>query len=297
MADDRMRIDAGLVSSLVAQQFPRWAGLPVKAAEPGGWDHRTFRLGDDLGVRLPSAPRYAGQVEKEHRWLPRLAPLLPLPIPQPLALGQPSDAFPFAWSVFRWIEGDTADLAPIRDQPALAVALARFLRALQAADARGGPAPGAHNFFRGGSLATYDAETRAAIDVLAGEIDTALVTEVWQTALRSSWRHEPVWVHGDVAAGNLLVREGRLAAVIDFGSSAVGDPACDLFIAWTFLDEEGRSAFRAGLPLDPQTWQRGRGWTLWKALIVFAEHRHATPLGVWARRVIDTVLADHRRCA
>jgi aminoglycoside phosphotransferase (APT) family kinase protein len=295
--DDRLRVDANLVSSLVAQQFPRWAGLPVRAVEPGGWDHRTFRLGDDLGVRMPSARRYADQVEKEYRWLPRLAPLLPLPIPRPLVLGRPSAAFPFAWTVFSWIEGETADTAPIADQPAFATALAHFLVALYAADARGGPASGPHNFFRGGALATYDAETRATIRLLGAEVDSALVTEVWETALRSTWPREPVWVHGDVAAGNLLVRDGRLAAVIDFGSSAVGDPACDLSIAWTFLGEEGRTAFRGVLPLNRETWQRGRGWTLWKALIVFAEHRHATPQGRHARRVIETVLADHRHSA
>jgi aminoglycoside phosphotransferase (APT) family kinase protein len=295
MADDRMPIDAGLVAALVARQFSHWAGLPVRAVEPGGWDHRTFRLGDDLGVRMPSASRYAAQVEKEHRWLPRLAPLLPLPIPQPVALGRPCDRFPFAWSVYRWIEGETAAAARIPDLRTFAVSLAGFLSALQAIDARDGPPAGAHNFFRGGPLATYDGDTRGAIAALADEIDTGLVTEVWETALASSWQREPVWVHGDVAAGNLLVREGRLAAVIDFGSSGVGDPACDLAIAWTFLDAESRNALRATLSLDEQTWQRGRGWTLWKALIVMAEHDDVTALGRRAREALDTVLADHRR--
>lgn len=175
--------------------------------------------------------------------------------------------------------------------------LAGFLLALQSVDATDGPPAGAHNFFRGGPVATYDGEARQAIEALAGEIDAALATEVWDTALASSWQHRPVWVHGDVASGNLLVREGRLAAVIDFGSSGVGDPACDLCIAWTFLEGESRAAFRRALPLDAETWQRGRGWTLWKALIVFAEHRHATPLARWARQVIDEVRMDHRRFA
>ncbi len=294
MADDRMRIGVDLVASLVAAQFPRWAGLPVRAVEPGGWDHRTFRLGDDLGVRIPSATRYAAQVNKEHRWLPRLAPLLPLPIPQPLVLGRPCDRFPFAWSIYRWIEGETAAAARITDLRAFAVSLAGFLSALQAIDARDGPPAGTHNFFRGGPLATYDAETRGAIAELADEIDTTLATEVWETALSSSWQREPVWVHGDVAAGNLLVRDGQLAAVIDFGSSGVGDPACDLAIAWTFLDAESRKSFHEALPLDRQTWQRGRGWTLWKSLIVMAEHDDATALGRWGRHALDTVLADHR---
>lgn len=297
MSDDRVEIDAGLVSSLVAEQFPQWAELPVVPVELSGWDNRTFRLGGDMSVRLPSAAGYVAQVEKEHRWLPRLAPHLPLPVPVPLAMGQPSSAYPFPWSVYRWIDGEPATTAPVADLTEFAATLAGFLVALQVIDARDGPAAGAHNFFRGGPVATYDDETRWAIEALAGEIDAGLATEVWETALASSWQDRPVWVHGDVASGNLLVRDGQLTAVIDFGSSGVGDPACDLYIAWTFLEGEAREAFRAALPLDPETWQRGRGWTLWKALIVFAEHRHTSPLGSWARRVIDEVLAEHRHFA
>ena len=294
---DRTKIDAGMVSSLIAEQFPHWSGLAVRPVEPGGWDNHTFRLGDDMSVRLPSAERYVAQVEKEHRWLPRLAPHLPLPIPLPLAIGRPSPRYPFPWSIYRWIAGKPATGAAIADLTEFATVLAGFLAALHAIDAGGGPAAGEHNFFRGGPVSIYDGETRPAIEALAGEIDARLATEVWETALASSWQGRPVWVHGDVASGNLLVEDGRLAAVIDFGSSGVGDPACDLSIAWTFLDGESREAFRAALPLDAETWQRGRGWTLWKALIVFAEHRHATPLGRRARQVIDEVLADHRRGA
>jgi aminoglycoside phosphotransferase (APT) family kinase protein len=297
MPDDRIEIDAGVVARLIAEQFPHWSHLPVVPVELSGWDNRTFRLGRDMSVRLPSAAGYVAQVEKEHRWLPRLAPHLPLPIPAPLAMGRPTGAYPFPWSIYRWIDGEPATTAPISDVTEFAKTLAGFLAALQTIDASDGPAAGAHNFFRGGPVSTYDSEARRAIDALAGEIDAGLATEVWETALASSWQSRPVWVHGDVASGNLLVREGRLAAVIDFGSSGVGDPACDLYIAWTFLEGEGREVFRAALPLDAQTWQRGRGWTLWKALIVFAEHRHATPLGSWARRVIDEVLGDHRRFA
>ena len=143
----------------------------------------------------------------------------------------------------------------------------------------------------------YDAETRQAVAALGREIDSGAAMAVWETALATTWQGRPVWAHGDIADGNLLVKNGRLCAVIDFGSSGVGDPACDLYIAWTFLEGESREAFRGALPLDDATWERGRGWTLWKALIVFAEHRHATPLGVWARRVIDEVLFDHEHAA
>ena len=233
-----------------------------------------------MSVRLPSAARYALQVEKEQRWLPILAPQLPLPIPVPLAMGRPAEDYPWPWSVYRWIDGETATIERIADVRQFAVTLAEFLAALQAIDAGGGPAPGPHNFFRGGPPAYYDDETRQAIATLDGRIDSDAATEVWERALASAWQGPPVWVHGDVASGNLLVRDGRLSAVIDFGSSGVGDPACDLYIAWTFLEGESRDAFRAALPLDDATWQRGRGWTLWKALITLAAaHRHQPAAG------------------
>ncbi|HTV69783.1 MAG TPA: aminoglycoside phosphotransferase family protein [Rhizobiaceae bacterium] len=288
-------IDAALVSRLIASQFPEWASLPVRPVALSGWDNRTFRLGGEMSVRLPSAAHYVGQVEKEHRWLPVLAPQLPLPIPAPIAMGQPDKTYPWPWSVYRWIEGEPASAARIDDPNDFAATLAEFLRALYAIDAREGPAAGTHNFYRGGPVATYDGETRAALEKLAGEVDTALATEVWECALASRWEKRPVWVHGDVASGNLLVRNGKLAAVIDFGSSGVGDPACDCYVAWTFLDAESRAVFRSALGFDAETWARGRGWTLWKGLIVLAEHlRGDQEKAAWARQVIDTVLADHR---
>jgi aminoglycoside phosphotransferase (APT) family kinase protein len=249
-----------------------------------------------MRVRLPSAAAYALQVAKEHQWLPRLAPLLPLPIPVPLALGSPADGYPWPWSVYRWLDGEPATLERIVDLREFATALAQFLIALQRIDAADGPPPGRHNFFRGGPLAIYDGETRQAIATLGDQIDAGAVAAVWQAALASAWHGAPVWVHGDVSAGNLLIKGGRLSAVIDFGSSAVGDPACDLAIAWTLLEGESRDAFRAALPLDRTTWARGRGWTLWKGLITLVEHLDANPSdAAKARRVIDEVLADHER--
>lgn len=247
-----------------------------------------------MTVRLPSAAPYALQVEKEHRWLPKLAPLLPLPIPVPLAKGAPTDGYPWQWSVYRWLEGETATAERIADLRQFATALADFLTALQRIDSAGGPPPGRHNFFRGGPLTVYDAETRQAIATLDGRIDTDAASAVWETALAATWHGSPVWLHGDVAAGNLLVKGGRLSAVIDFGTSGVGDPSCDLAIAWTLFGGESRDAFRAALQLDDATWARGRGWTLWKGLITLAEHIDTNPLEAGkARRVIDEVLADH----
>ncbi len=298
MRADEVNIDVSLVRRLVAGQFPQWADLPIKPVEFDGWDNRTFRLGEDMSVRLPSAEAYTMQVEKEHRWLPRLAPLLPLPIPVPLAMGVPADGYPWHWSVYRWIEGETASIERIAALRQFATALAQFLVALQRIDATGGPPSGPHNFYRGGPLITYDGETRQAIAALDGEIDTDAVTAVWDAALAATWHGPPVWFHGDISVGNLLVEWGRLSAVIDFGTSGVGDPACDLAIAWTLFEGESREAFRAALPLDNATWARGRGWTLWKALIVAAGLPGTNPLEARkSRRVIDEVLADHQHGA
>jgi aminoglycoside phosphotransferase (APT) family kinase protein len=270
-------IDADLARRLVAAQFPQWADLPVRPVETTGWDNRTFRLGDDMALRLPSARRYATQVEKEQRWLPRLAPHLPLPIPAPIAMGVPGEGYPYPWSVNRWLEGQTAQAVGVADLVRLAEDLAGFLRALQAADAVDGPPAGRHSFFRGGPLATYDAETREAVAALQGRIDASRALALWEAALAATWTGPPVWLHGDVADGNLLVRDGRLAAVIDFGQLAVGDPACDLVVAWTLLEGESRAAFRAALPLDDGAWARAKAWALWKALIVLARLPGANP--------------------
>jgi aminoglycoside phosphotransferase (APT) family kinase protein len=293
-----VHIDANLVRRLVAAQFPRWADLPVRPVEAGGWDNRTFHLGPRMTVRLPSAAQYALQVEKEHRWLPKLAPLLPLPIPVPLAKGAPSDGYPWQWSVYRWLEGEPASVGSIADLRRFATELAEFLNALRRIDPTGGPPPGRHNFFRGGPLTVYDAETRRAIAALKGRIDTDAASAVWEAALGTKWEGSPVWFHGDVASGNLLVEDGRLGAVIDFGTSGVGDPACDLAIAWTLLAGESREVFRSALRPGDATWARGRGWTLWKGLITLAQHIDTDPSqAAEARRVIDEVLDDHRHNA
>ncbi len=295
---EEVHIDASLVRRLVAKQFPQWADLSVKPVEVGGVDNRTFHLGARMTARLPSATRYALQVEKEHRWLPKLAPLLPLPIPLPLAKGVPAEGYPFYWSVYRWLEGQTVTPERIADLSQFATALAEFLIALRRIDPAGGPPPGPHNFFRGGPLMVYDAETRQAIAALKGRIDTDAATAVWEAALAATWHGPPVWFHGDVAAGNLLVEGGRLSAVIDFGTSGVGDPSCDVAIAWTLFGGESREAFRTALRLDVATWARGRGWVLWKSLITLAAHIDTNPPEAGrARREIDDVIADHEHGA
>lgn len=287
-----MKIDASLAHRLVALQFPEWADLPIQPVAFDGWDNRTFHLGDRMALRLPSAAQYSLQVEKEQRWLPKLALHLPLQVPIPLAMGEPTEDYPWHWSIYQWIDGETATVERIADLQEFAVTLAEFIVALHRIDATGGPPAGTHNFFRGGPLKIYDAETRQAIAVLDGKIDTHSVTAIWEEALTTTWEGKPVWVHGDISPGNLLVENGKLTAVIDFGSSAVGDPSCDLSIAWTLFDRESRDRFRKTLALDDATWARARGWTLWKALIVLAGLCETNALDdERSQRVIDAVLA------
>jgi aminoglycoside phosphotransferase (APT) family kinase protein len=307
VAVDKRDINPAVAARMVAEQFPQWASLPVVPVALDGWDNTTFRLGDRLCLRLPSAAAYVAQVEKEHRWLPVLARRLPLAIPEPVALGEPGSGFPRPWSIYRWIEGNPASVDGIADLSVFADDLAGFLHALHAIDASGGPPPGPHNFFRGGPVDTYDTQTRGSIERLADEIDPDAATNAWDAALASRWDREPMWVHGDVAASNLLVADGNLRAVIDFGCAAVGDPACDLVMAWTFFAGDSRDVFRSALPFDAATWARGRGWALWKALITLAHERAGGPDAEaaarrfgWrsgAREVIDAVLADHGRSA
>jgi aminoglycoside phosphotransferase (APT) family kinase protein len=282
---ERNAITAAVAAGLVTEQFPQWADLPVVPVELNGWDNTTFRLGDAYSVRLPSHERCVPQVEKEHRWLPELAPELPLPIPEPIALGRPSRTFPRPWSIYRLIDGHRPRVHDIADLSAFARDLAGFLVALYAIDASHGPAPGAHSFGRGGPLDCYDADLRRALAILADEMDAVTANQVWEAALASACHGPPVWAYGDVAPSNLVVMNGQLAAVIDFGCSAVGDPACDLVVAWTFFFDESAEVFRSSLALDDETWSRGRGWALWKAVVNLAREKQGGPeSNVAARR-------------
>jgi aminoglycoside phosphotransferase (APT) family kinase protein len=280
--DGRAGIDAELVRRLLAQQFPQWADLPVTPVKVDGWDNRTYRLGSGLTARLPTHSSYVAAVDKEHQWLPVLGPQLPVEIPEAVAKGAPGEGYPYPWAIRRWIPGATATVESIADLDEFARSIAAFILALQGVDATGGPLAGAHSFHRGAPPEYYHDETLEALAVLKGRIDTDLAREVWDAALATSWDRPPVWFHGDIANGNLLVQHGRLSAVIDFGTSGVGDPACDLVIAYTFFSGSSRAAFRDAVDQDPDTWARARGWALWKALIT-----EDFP-------VIDNVLTDYQ---
>jgi aminoglycoside phosphotransferase (APT) family kinase protein len=293
---ERVTVEAADVRRLIEEQFPRWADLPVEPVTNGGWDNRTFHLGVDMVVRLPSAAEYAQAVEKEHRWLPVFAPRLPLPIPVPLAKGKPSAEYPHPWSVYRWLDGVTATPDRIADPVRFAVDLADFLAALRRVDPSDGPRPGVHNWFRGGTLRTYDKNTRHALEDLAGRVDVDLAREIWADALVARWDGVDRWFNGDVAEGNLLLNDGRLVAVIDFGTCGVGDPACDLAVAWTLLTAEGRQAFRDRLSVDAASWARGRGWALWKTLATCwysSEDPADADEFATAKRVLDEIFAEY----
>jgi aminoglycoside phosphotransferase (APT) family kinase protein len=290
MHDEELETDASLVGRLLVAQFPHWADLPVEPVQSSGTDNAIYRLGDDMAVRLPRIHWATEQPELEHRWLPRLAPQLPLAIPIPLALGAPGEGYPWRWSIHRWLGGETATLERVADPASFAEQLAEFVTALQRVDATGGPPAG-----RGVPLAMRDAPTRAAIEELHGMVDTDAMTVVWDAALRvPEWNGPGVWIHGDLAPGNLLVVAGRLSAIIDFGCLGVGDPACDSIVAWNLLTAGTRNAYRAALRVDDDTWDRGRGWALSVALIQLPYYETRSPvLAAGARYTLNEVLADH----
>jgi aminoglycoside phosphotransferase (APT) family kinase protein len=292
---DEVDIDVSFVGRLLAAQLPQWAHLPLEPVCSAGTDNAIYRLGDDMAVRLPRIHGATGQVNKEHQWLPKLAPLLPLAIPVPLAKGTPGEGYPWHWSVYRWLEGENVTIERLTDPGQAATELAQFITALQRIDPTGGPPPGPHNFSRGEPLAMRDTRTRAAIATLHGTLDTDAATAAWEAALQApAWPGPAVWIHGDLQPGNLLARQGRLSAVIDFGGLGVGDPACDLIVAWNLLSAGTRDVFRAALPVDDATWARGRGWALSVGLIALPYYQSTNPvLADISRRAIDEALADH----
>jgi aminoglycoside phosphotransferase (APT) family kinase protein len=294
MHADEIDIDAGLVRRLIAEQFPEWTSLPLEQVRPYGTDNALYRLGDDLVVRLPRRERTAATLEKERRWLPKLAPRLPLAVPIPVAEGVPADGYPFYWSVYGWLEGENATVGRIAGSRRAAVDLARFVSTLRQIDPAGGPPPGSHNFFRGEPLARRDEAVRNSIHALRDEIDVAVVIAAWEAALRASeWQDAPVWIHGDLDARNLLVEEGRLTAVIDWGALGVGDPACDVMVAWKVFSADARGVFRAALGVDDASWARSHGWALSQALNALSYYTLETnPVLVReARRWLAEVLA------
>lgn len=294
MHADELETDTGLVRRLLAAQFAQWAALPVRVFASAGSDNAIYRLGDDLAVRLPRLPRAAGQVEKELTWLPGLAPQLPLGVPVPLALGQPGEGYPLTWGVYRWLPGEPAFRDKLADFPQAARDLAGFIRALQRLDTGGGPVAQPDSGERGAPLRSRDAFTRENIADLPDDLDRAALTEAWEAALQVPvWEDAPVWIHGDLKSDNLLAELGRLSAVIDFGALRVGDPACELAVAWNWLDARARSVFREAVACDGATWARGRGWALSIAVAEIPYYLHTNPAMVArSRYALSQVLLE-----
>ncbi|MFC9603644.1 aminoglycoside phosphotransferase family protein [Streptomyces niveus] len=296
MHADEVPTDVALVRRLLAAQFPHWAGLPVVPFPSGGTVNAVYRLGDDMAVRLPRIEGGVEDVAKERRWLPRLAPHLPVPIPTVLGSGTPAEGYPWPWSVHRWLDGAHPEAGQLTRPALMAADLAGFVMTLRRIDPTDGPPA-----YRGGPLSAQDDETRDALGrlrALGGIIDTEAATAAWEVSLRApGWEGPPVWVHSDLMPGNLLLDSagrGRLGGVIDFGTVGVGEPASDLIPAWNLLPAGVRDGFRAALAADDATWARGRGWALSMALIQLPYYLHTNPtLAANARHVITEVLTDH----
>lgn len=289
MHDDELDIDDSLVKALLNQQFPQWATLPVKRVSSDGTDNAIFRLGTDMCLRLPRTHAVEAQIEKEQTWLPRLAPLLPLAIPVPLGKGQPSRDYALHWSIYRWLEGKNMAVETAVDLPSVAIDLAEFLNALHQIDTKGAPLSR-----RGEPLITQHSEVEEALESLEGLIDTQRAASLWQSCLKApSWDKSPVWLHGDLLPANLLIHQGKLSAVIDFGILGIGDPACDLIAAWSIFTQASRAIFRERLQIDEATWTRGRGWALSIALIILPYYLHTNPgLVKVAYRILSEIFND-----
>ena len=285
MHADELDVSADLVRGLLELTFPQWAELPLVHLPSYGTDARLYRLGPELVVRLPKIHWATSQIEMEQAQLPRLAPHLPAAIPEVVAVGEPALGYPWRWAVYRWLDGEPPRIGTVQ----LAHDLAAFIAALQLIDTSGAPR-GTH---RGGPLHLRDATTRVALAQLREETDIAAVTNAWEAALAApAWSKESVWLHGDILEGNLLIRDGRLAAVIDWGCACVGDPAFDFAIAWSLLAPV-RESFRVASGVDDDTWARARGLALSQALIALPYYLYSSPpIAERSRLIIREVLAD-----
>jgi len=285
--------DAALVRRLLAGQFPQWAELPIEPVVSYGTDHDIYRLGDSLSTRLPRIGWATGQAAKEAEWLPKLAPHLPLAVPVQLAAGRPAEGYPFEWSVYAWLPGENAN-GTIGDLSRAAVDLAAFVRALRTIDTTG--AQPRRLGARGAPLAELDEPVRRAIAELGARIDGDAAVRSWEESLAApAWDGPEVWVHGDLLPGNLLVVGGRLSAVIDFGCLGVGDPACDLQPAWNVFAGGSRARYREELEVDDASWLRGRGWSLFQAVVALPYYRETNPGMIrQASHALAEVLADAR---
>jgi aminoglycoside phosphotransferase (APT) family kinase protein len=288
-------ITLALVKQLIKKQFPEFSELSIHPVKVQGHDNRSFRLGNDMLIRMPTAEAYALKVPKEQKILPQIAPHLTVAIPVPLRIGKPSDAYPFHFSIYQWLDGESANNIHIdpKNKESLAPALASFLKELQRIDPKDGPTPGQHNWWRGDHVSVYDQQARNQIAELKAIIDSDSALALWENAISSRWCKNPVWVHGDFAIGNILINEGTLSGIIDFGGIGVGDPACDLVISWTFLEGRSREIFHDYMELDTDTWTRARGWALWKATFELCNREDKNDQeSIKQKHIIEDILSE-----
>lgn len=270
MHANEVEISKEIVEELISGQFPEYTDLPITAVLSSGTDNALYRLGDELVVRLPRVADKERHIEKEYKWLPKLTSQLPLAIPTPVAIGKPSSTYPFRWAIYKWLEGQPASDTPPSNLNKAASDLADFITALQRIDTTGAPTP-KRDYDRGMPLIRRDQHTRNAVAALTGKFDGDALIREWQRALDAApWHKKPVWIHGDLDGRNMLVRNGHLSAVIDFGSMSVGDPAYDVMVAWKVFNGESRELFKRKLKVDEPTWTRSRGLALSQAVMILS---------------------------
>lgn len=293
MNDKSIMPTLDLARKLIAEQFPEFSDLPITDVEKQGHDNRTYRLGDHMLIRMPTAADYALKVPKEQELLPQLAKCLSVSIPAPIKMGKPSEDYPHPFSIYKWLSGKSINLLTLTDQDKeqLAFDMAKFLKELQAITDVEGPEPGQHNWWRGDHVDVYDKGAREQIAELSDVVDVTRALALWDQACVKKWNKNPIWIHGDFAIGNILMDGGKLSAVIDFGGAAVGDPACDLVIAWTYLSGKAREIFISKMDMDPDTWLRARAWALWKATFELCQIKDKTSSeALFQKRIIDEVV-------
>jgi aminoglycoside phosphotransferase (APT) family kinase protein len=270
-----VEVDDATVRGLLSEQFPQWSDLLLRRIPDSGTDNAIYRLGDDMGIRLPRIQSAVPQVDKECRWLGRLAEHLPVPVPVPIGRGEPGHGYPHPWLVYPWLGGLSLDRSAV-ETAALVGDVASFVLALHAIPTAGGPEPGR----RGGPLAPHDREVEWALEKLEGLIDTTRAREVWRAAREAASPSKSiVWIHGDLLPGNMLVAGGRLVGVIDWSATGVGDPAGDAMFAWSLPAGE-RERYRRLLGLDDATWARARGWVVEQTALYIPYYADTLPEAV-----------------
>ncbi|MEN8041424.1 MAG: aminoglycoside phosphotransferase family protein [Actinomycetota bacterium] len=288
--DDEFLIDREIVADLIADQRPEWSGLPLRRLETSGTVNVAYRLGNDKLIRLPRTEAFQDGPLHESRWLPRLAPDLPLEVPEHLWLGRPTERYPSPWSVLRWIEGGDATPSALYDLDGAATRLAGFILDLRSIDTTGAP----DSSSRGRGLAASDAAFRRYVDRFPAQGATSEIVGIWESCLAApEWTGPPTWFHGDLHSGNLIARDGALVGVVDFEGCSVGDPASDLIAAWWLFDDDSRAAFRDVIDPDEAQWVRGKGWALYMAVAAIPYYGDSNPdFAAMAHRALAEILSD-----